>query len=305
MQIECVLEKKGPEVYCIHPDEQIYNCMKIINSRHIKALVVLTPDEKIVGIITERDVFRATLEHKGKFDGVTVRDYMTPKQYLTTAKSTDDITEVMAVMTRKKVRHVPIVDDGKLIGVLSILDVMKALYDNAHDQIMEIKTNRKKVSINDLDKFVGDIAEVMRAKGWKLATAESCTGGIIAGRITANAGVSDFYEGSIVSYSNDVKNSTLNVDEKLLKQFGAVSAEVAEAMALGACQKLGTEVAVSVTGVAGPTGGTEEKPVGLVYVATVVNGKVSVSENNFTGDRIDIRMQTMEKALQQLFLNLI
>ena len=104
-----------------------------------------------------------------------------------------------------------------------------------------------------------------RDRGWTLATAESCTGGLVAAGLTAIPGSSDVVVGGIVSYANEVKIGELGVPAELIEEHGAVSAEVAEAMARGARERLGVDVAVSVTGVAGPGGGTEEKPVGLVY----------------------------------------
>ena len=104
-----------------------------------------------------------------------------------------------------------------------------------------------------------------RERGLTLATAESCTGGLVAARLTSVPGSSDVFVGGIVSYANEVKIGELGVPAELIEQHGAVSAEVAEAMARGARERLGVDVAVSVTGVAGPDGGTEEKPVGLVY----------------------------------------
>ena len=104
-----------------------------------------------------------------------------------------------------------------------------------------------------------------RERGLMLATAESCTGGLVAARLTAVPGSSDVVAGGIVSYANEVKIDQLGVPAALIEEHGAVSAEVAEAMARGARRRLGVDVAVSVTGVAGPGGGTEDKPVGLVY----------------------------------------
>src|SRR5439155_710954 len=105
-----------------------------------------------------------------------------------------------------------------------------------------------------------------RAQGITVATAESCTGGLVAARLTSVAGASDVFRGGLVAYENDVKLSQLNVPEETLAAHGAVSAETAAAMAAGARESLGADVAVAVTGVAGPGGGTREKPVGLVYL---------------------------------------
>ncbi len=110
------------------------------------------------------------------------------------------------------------------------------------------------------------VLELLRERGLTLATAESCTGGLVAARLTAIPGSSDVFLGSVVAYANSVKTSQLGVPEELLATFGAVSAETAAAMAEGARTRLGADVAVSVTGVAGPGGGTAEKPVGLVFL---------------------------------------
>ncbi len=110
------------------------------------------------------------------------------------------------------------------------------------------------------------VLEACTARGWTLGTAESCTGGLVAGRLTAIPGASASFRGGIVAYANDVKQQALGVPAALIESHGAVSAEVAAAMAQGARERLATDVAVSVTGIAGPDGGTAEKPVGLVFL---------------------------------------
>src|SRR5205823_6660676 len=110
------------------------------------------------------------------------------------------------------------------------------------------------------------VLELCRARGLTLATAESCTGGMVAERITSIPGSSDVFIGAIVAYADEVKAHELAVPAEVLERHGAVSAETAAAMASGARERLGTDVAVSVTGIAGPGGGTETKPVGLVYL---------------------------------------
>jgi nicotinamide-nucleotide amidase len=136
-----------------------------------------------------------------------------------------------------------------------------------------------------------------RARGYSLATAESCTGGLVAARLTSVPGSSGAVHGGVVAYANDVKVRELGVAQALLDEHGAVSAEVAAAMARGARERLGVDVAVSVTGVAGPDGGTEEKPVGLVYVhAEGPDGGVG-REFNFPGDRASIRARSVVFAL--------
>jgi nicotinamide-nucleotide amidase len=136
-----------------------------------------------------------------------------------------------------------------------------------------------------------------RDRGWLLATAESCTGGLVAAGLTAIPGSTDVVVGGIVAYANEVKVEQLGVSEELLERHGAVSAEVAEAMALGARERLGVDVAVSVTGVAGPGGGTDDKPVGLVYfhVETPLGGEGA--SFSFPGDRDSIRRRAVVASL--------
>jgi nicotinamide-nucleotide amidase len=139
-----------------------------------------------------------------------------------------------------------------------------------------------------------------RERGLTLATAESCTGGLVAARLTAVPGSSDAIVGGIVSYANGVKIDQLGVPAALIEKHGAVSAEVAEAMARGARERLGVDVAVSVTGVAGPGGGTEEKPVGLVYFHAETPEGGRGSEFNFPGDRDSIRRRSVVASLHLL-----
>jgi nicotinamide-nucleotide amidase len=137
-----------------------------------------------------------------------------------------------------------------------------------------------------------------RAKGLTLATAESCTGGMVAARLTSIPGSSDVFAGAIVSYADTVKVSELGVPEELVRAHGAVSPEVARAMAHGARERLGVDIAVSVTGIAGPGGATPEKPVGLVYVHAVGPGGAERAGNlDFPGDRAAIRTRATVAAL--------
>jgi competence/damage-inducible protein CinA-like protein len=141
------------------------------------------------------------------------------------------------------------------------------------------------------------VLALMRARGLSLATAESETGGLVAARLTSIPGASDVFAGSVVAYANEVKEAALGVPPELLAAHGAVSAEVAEAMARGARARLGADVAVAVTGIAGPGGGTEEKPVGLVHVhAEGPDGGIA-RELTFPGDRESIRARSAVMAL--------
>ncbi len=139
-----------------------------------------------------------------------------------------------------------------------------------------------------------------RALGWSLATAESCTGGLVAAGLTAIPGSTDVVVGGVVAYANEVKISELGVDPALIEEHGAVSAEVAEAMARGARERLGVDAAVSVTGIAGPGGGTEEKPVGLVYFHAETPDASKGGFFNFPGDRDSIRRRSVVASLHLL-----
>jgi nicotinamide-nucleotide amidase len=136
--------------------------------------------------------------------------------------------------------------------------------------------------------------------GYTLAVAESCTGGLIAERLTEISGASKYFIESAVVYSNEAKIRTLGVDKKLLREHGAVSAEVAEAMAAGIRKRAGTDFGLAVTGIAGPSGGTEEKPVGLVYLALASEGHIEHRKLILPGDRHLIRWRASQAALDLL-----
>lgn len=137
--------------------------------------------------------------------------------------------------------------------------------------------------------------------GYMVATAESCTGGLIAGALTDIAGSSKVVDRGFVTYTNIAKTEMLGVPASLLHAHGAVSSEVAVAMAVGALSKSRADVTVAVTGVAGPGGGSAEKPVGRVYIATAVRGGAAkAKEYTFPGDRDAVRMATVQAALERL-----
>ena len=140
----------------------------------------------------------------------------------------------------------------------------------------------------------------LRESGATLATAESCSGGLIAHRITSGAGSSEYFLGGMVTYSNDAKEKFLGVQTNSLQQFGAVSEAVASEMVQGVARQFGSTYAVAVTGIAGPGGGTPEKPVGLVYIGVCAPSAVRVHEHHFFGDRASVKEQTAEQALQHL-----
>ncbi len=141
------------------------------------------------------------------------------------------------------------------------------------------------------------VLELCRTRGLTLATAESCTGGLVAARLTSVPGSSDVFRGAVVAYANELKEAELGVPAETLRAHGAVSAETAAAMAEGARRRLGVDVAVSVTGVAGPEGGTPEKPVGLVHLHAAGPDGALASEFNVPGDRETIRRRSAVAAL--------
>ena len=144
------------------------------------------------------------------------------------------------------------------------------------------------------------LALALTRHGWMMATAESCTGGMIAARCTDLAGSSQWFERGFVTYSNAAKSELIGVSAQLIDQHGAVSEHVARAMALGALQHAHAQVSVAVTGIAGPAGGTPEKPVGTVWFAWSVDGQLSSERQVFAGDRAAVRQATVKHALQGL-----
>ncbi len=160
---------------------------------------------------------------------------------------------------------------------------------------------RKISALLSLDPIAEELISSAREKNITLGTAESCTGGLISAVITDVAGASAVFFGGVVSYDNSVKSGILGVRPETLAAHGAVSPETAAEMARGAVHALGVDFACAVTGIAGPGGGTPEKPVGLVYVAIAgKNGILEVRENRFSGDRSEIRRETAEAALRML-----
>ena len=150
------------------------------------------------------------------------------------------------------------------------------------------------------DGDVSLISDYLRAKGLTLSLAESCTGGWISQIITSRPGASEFYLGCAVTYSNEAKENILGVSHDTLLAYGAVSEETAKEMAFGAKRAVGSDIAAAVTGIAGPGGATDEKPVGLVCIA-VTDGKDTVSSiNRFDGDRTEVRASSVAAVLRDI-----
>ena len=152
----------------------------------------------------------------------------------------------------------------------------------------------------DIPALVAEAARLLQARGWMMTTAESCTGGLIAARCTDLAGSSAWFERGFVSYSNAAKAELLGVDPALIATHGAVSEPVARAMAAGALAHSAAQAAVAVTGVAGPTGGSADKPVGTVWFGWQVGGRTHTERRRFEGDRAAVRAATVEHALRTL-----
>lgn len=155
---------------------------------------------------------------------------------------------------------------------------------------------------NTTDELAAAVLDAARAQGWRIATAESCTGGLIAGALTGVAGSSDVVDRGFVTYSNEAKQQMLGVSAAGIEKFGAVSAPVAKEMAYGALANSLADVTVSVTGIAGPGGGSPDKPVGLVWFGVAVQGQAPQAEKMEFGDigREQVRARTVIHALKLL-----
>lgn len=154
--------------------------------------------------------------------------------------------------------------------------------------------------MENLEELAARVIEIFRGKGLSLSLAESCTGGMIAETITSVAGASDIFYGSAVTYVNEAKEHILGVAHETLEKHGAVSSECAEEMACGARRVYGADVAMSVTGIAGPGGGSEAKPVGTVWFGLATKDGAETFRRRFDGDRAAVRRQTVEEVLRRL-----
>jgi nicotinamide-nucleotide amidase len=161
------------------------------------------------------------------------------------------------------------------------------------------------VGVNEIDQTIAtdveSLAAALKARGWMLATAESCTGGLIAAACTDLAGSSDWFERAVVTYSNEAKTELLGVSPELIAQQGAVSAEVVRAMADGIVLRSRAHIAVAVTGIAGPTGGSPAKPVGTVWIGIALRGRPAAATLlQLKGDRAAVRQQAVAWSLRAL-----
>ncbi len=154
----------------------------------------------------------------------------------------------------------------------------------------------------DISTLVEDLSLKLKAKSWKLVAAESCTGGGLSFYLTALPGSSDWFDRTYVTYSNEAKMEMLGVSEQALNEYGAVSKEVATEMAIKALERSNANLSVSITGIAGPTGGSKEKPLGLVWIGVACHSpsKNITSSYTFKGSRAQIREQAIMSALTQV-----
>ncbi len=167
----------------------------------------------------------------------------------------------------------------------------------------------KNINMRDIMKqeyiLAKKLYELLKSKSLKIATAESCTGGLIGGALTAVPGMSECYGFGVVTYANEAKEKLLGVSHSTLEAVGAVSYETACQMAHGALEMSGADIAVSVTGIAGPGGGTAEKPVGLVYIGIALKGTPPKAYKNiFEGNRDEVRMSTVCRAIELVMENI-
>jgi len=152
----------------------------------------------------------------------------------------------------------------------------------------------------DLKSLYSKVAKKLIETGSSIAVAESCTGGLIAKLLTDNPGISKVFWGGVVAYSNEAKMSLLSVPEKTLEEPGAVSHQIAESMSLGIRYRAGTDIGLAVTGIAGPDGGTENKPVGLVFVSIATSDFIDTGSYELEGDREQVRRAAASKAASMI-----
>jgi nicotinamide-nucleotide amidase len=181
--------------------------------------------------------------------------------------------------------------DNREEAINLITPVVEELYRRFGDNIYSTKEEE---TLEDV------VVTLLTEKGYTIATAESCTGGMLTGRLVNVVGASNVLKEGFITYSNDAKMKYLGVRNDTLSTHGAVSDSTAKEMVLGAAMAAQAEVALAVTGIAGPDGGTEEKPVGLVYIACLVKDQITVKELRLKGNRLKIRDQSVIAALDLL-----
>jgi len=154
-------------------------------------------------------------------------------------------------------------------------------------------------------KSLTNLTKLLKEKGYKIATAESCTGGLLGGALTSMPGSSQFFELGVIAYSNEAKSKLLGVKDRTIHKYGAVSENTAKEMAINIKNIAGTNIGVSITGIAGPDGGSREKPVGLVYIGVSMEKNTYIYKHFFKGDRTSIREQSVLSAIKHIILLLV
>jgi len=246
------------------------------------------------------DALRAALVGAGTYRQRTLRLFGIPES---------EIAETLRVAEREGValEHLEITTCLKR-GEIEVVTRYEPSEEPVYDAFEEVLKERHSDTLFSLDGSTVDdqVATLLRGT-LTIGTAESCTGGLLVARLTDPAGASEYVKGGIVAYSNEVKVSHAGVPQELIEQHGAVSGEVAQALADGARAQLGADVGVGVTGVAGPGGGSEEKPVGLVWLSVAAPGEVRVTRSvNLPGGRSDVRDRATTVAMhliRRLLLN--
>ncbi len=232
--------------------------------------------------------------------------------------NTFGISESMLDQTVKKVikpdehlSYSTLVNDGVVSIHITIRDLEDSKANSILNNVQERICKELGVSVfsKDNQSLEDVVSELLKKNNLKLATAESCTGGLVSNLLTNIPGSSDFFSGGVVSYSTNVKQEILNIPKKLIDEYGVISAKVAKAMASGVRECIQADVGLAVTGNAGPTsieeGADRGKPVGLVYVATALNGNPECEEYHFFGSRLDIKRRAANAALYKLRLRLL
>lgn len=158
----------------------------------------------------------------------------------------------------------------------------------------------REITENELINLSSKVGKILQDRELTAATAESCSGGLLSHILTEVSGSSGYFIGGVVAYSNRIKEQVLGVDSRTIIRYGAVSEETAREMAQGICQKFRTDIGLSTTGIAGPTGGTPEKPVGLVWIGIHLKDQTHTFECHFKGDRGTVKAHTVLEVLTRL-----
>lgn len=205
----------------------------------------------------------------------------------------------IALLAKRAEMHIRLVARGTAATSGIAVDSLKYAEDEIRRRLGD------KVFGRDEETMLGIVGQTLKKNQLTLATAESCTGGLLGATLTQEPGSSEFYLGGVVSYSNSLKQQLLGVKEKTLNQFGAVSEEVAREMAEGIRSKSGSDLAISTTGIAGPGGGSALKPVGLVYIGIASPEGVYAQKFQFYGERESVRQLTVQAALNGIRLHML